>query len=92
MGVAVKMFDAWMLADEKALTEVLGCHVRKQRDPETIRKPKKDCARLLESGVNQMAQREMYAEVALRLDIEILTKRCPKGFKPFAERVRKMFG
>ncbi len=92
MGVAIKMFDAWMLADEKALTEVLGCRVRKQRDPETIRKPKKDCVRLLESGTNQMAQRKMYAEVALRLDIEVLTKRCSKGFRPFAERVRKMFG
>ena len=91
MGVAIKMFDAWMLADEKALTEVLGCRVRKQRDPETIRKPKKDRARLLKSGANQMAQRDMYAEVALRLDVEILTSRCPKGFKPFAGHVRRIF-
>ena len=92
MGVAIKMFDAWMLADEKALTEVLGCTVARQHDPETISQPKKVCGRLLESGTNRMAQREMYAEVALRLDIEVLTKRCPRGFKPFAERVRKMFG
>jgi hypothetical protein len=92
MGVAIKTFDAWMLADEKALTEVLGCTVARQHDPETISQPKKVCGRLLESGTNRMAQREMYAGVALRLDIEVLTKRCPKGFKPFAERVRKMFG
>ncbi len=92
MGVAIKTFDAWMLADEKALTEVLGCTVARQHDPETISQPKKVCGRLLESGTNRMAQREMYAGVALRLDIEVLTKRCPRGFKPFAERVRKMFG
>ena len=92
MGVAIKMFDAWMLADEKALTEVLGCTVARQRDPETIGKPKKVCERLLESGTNAMAQRKMYAEVALRLDIDILTSRCPKGFRPFAEYVRQVFG
>jgi len=92
MGVAIRMFDAWMLADEKALTEVLGCRVAKQRDPETVDKPKKVCESLLESGTNQMAQREMYAEVALRLDIDVLIRRCRKGFKPFAEHVRRMFG
>ena len=92
MGVAIKMFDAWMLADEEALTEVLGCSITKQRDPETIDEPKKECTRLLANGANKMAQREMYEKVALRLDIKVLTKRCPKGFKPFAERVRKMFG
>jgi len=92
MGVAVKMFDAWMLADEKALTDVLGYAVTKQREPETIDKPKKVCERLLEDSANEMAQREMYAEVALRLDIALLTSRCPKGFKPFAEHVRRVFG
>jgi len=92
MGVAIKMFDAWILADEKALTEVLGCTVARQRDPETIDEPKRVCERLLANGANEKAQRKMYAEVALRLDIDVLTSRCPKGFKPFAERVRKMFG
>jgi len=92
MGVAIKMFDAWMLADENALTEVLGCTVARQRNPETIRKPKKVCQKLLENGVNQMAQRDMYAEIALRLDLGILSSRCPKGFRPFAERVRGVFG
>ena len=91
MGVAIKMFDAWMLADEKALTVVLGCAVARQRDPETISQPKQVCARLLECSTKQMAQREMYAEIALRLDINILTSRCPKGFKPFAEHVGRVF-
>jgi hypothetical protein len=92
MGVAIKMFDAWMLADEKALTDVLGYAVARQRDPETIGQPKKVCEKLLKRRKNGMAQREMYAEVALRLDIGRLTLRCSKGFKPFAEHVRRMFG
>jgi hypothetical protein len=92
MGVAVKMFDAWMLADETALTDVLGYAVARQRDPEAIDKPKKVCEKLLEDSPNEMAQREMYAKAALRLDIDILSSRCPKGFKPFAEHVRRVFG
>ncbi len=92
MGVAIKMFDAWMLADEKALTDVLGCTIARQRNPETIRKPKKVCQNLLDNGVNQMAQREMYAEIALRLNLDILSSRCPSGFRPFAERVGRVFG
>jgi hypothetical protein len=89
MGVAIETFDAWMLADEKALTRVLGHAVPRQPDPETIRDPKGVCAGLLGE---KMAQREMYAQVALRLDIDILTSRCTKGFKPFARHVRRMFG
>jgi hypothetical protein len=92
MGVAIKTFDAWMLADEKALAVVLGCPVARQRHPETIGRPKEVCARLLEGGTNRMRQRQMYAEVARRLDINVVAERCPKGFKPFAENVRRMFG
>jgi hypothetical protein len=91
MGVAIKMFDAWMLADEKALTEVLGCTVSRQRDPETIRDPKSVCTRLLANGQNQMAQSEMYAEIAGRIDIDTLSLRCPTGFEPFARYVKQVF-
>ena len=34
MGVAIKTFDAWMLADEQTLTKVLGYTVQTQPDPE----------------------------------------------------------
>ncbi len=91
MGVAIRTFDAWMLADERALTEVLGCVVPRQPGPETIRDPKSICAGLLANGQNQMAQREMYAEIARRVDIDILSARCPTGFRPFAGYVRQVF-
>jgi len=91
MGVAIRSFDAWMLADEQALASALGQRIDRQPDPETIRDPKGVCSGLLADGPNQMTQREMYAEVARRIDIDLLTSRCPMGFGLFAKNVRQVF-
>jgi hypothetical protein len=85
------MFDAWMLADEKTLTQVLGYDVDRQPDPETIRNPKRVCADLLANSQNQMTQSEMYARVSYEIDIDILSDRCQSGFRPFAASVRIIF-
>ena len=91
MGVAIRAFDAWMLADEKALTEVLGRNVDRQPDPERTSNPKAMCARLLAGSQVDMSQSDMYARVAREVDIDILCERCQSGFGPFAERARNMF-
>ena len=91
MGVAIRMFDAWMLADEKALSQVLGYNVNRQPDPETIRDPKEVCKNLLANSHNPMTQSEMYAGVSSEIDIDILCGRCPLGFRPFATHVRRIF-
>ena len=91
MGVAIRMFDAWMLADEKTLSEVLGDKVNRQADPETIRNPKRVCADLLTKSQAQMSQSEMYTNVSQLIDVDILCDRCPLGFKPFAGYVRNVF-
>jgi len=91
MGVAIRTFDAWMLADEGALTEVLGGTISRQTEPETIRDPKAVCAGLLARGQNQMAQSEMYARIAHRINIGLLSARCPMGFGLFAKYVRQVF-
>ena len=91
MGVAIRMFDAWMLADEKTLTQVLDYCINRQPDPERIRNPKQVCADLLAHSPIQMSQSEMYASVSLGIDIKVLSKRCPSGFEPFAKSVRKIF-
>jgi len=90
LGVAVEMFDAWMLADERALTEVLGVEVSKQPDPETIADPKNECEDLLRWSERAMTPTQMYADVARMADLGILEARCPRGFRPFAERVRSL--
>ncbi len=91
MGVAIRRFDAWMLADEKALTEVLGNNVNRQTNPETIGNPKQVCAKLLADSQIQISQSEMYASVSSKINIEILCDRCQSGFKPFATYVRNIF-
>lgn len=81
LGVAIESFDAWVLADERALTRVLGRSVDAQKSPESIRRPKEVCEQL---GI---LQRDQYQEVCRTLDIELLIRRCPGGFAPFAQRV-----
>jgi hypothetical protein len=88
LGVAIRSFDAWMLADERALSSVLGCAVSRQPDPETIVNPKESCSDLLANASQPFSQTQMYAEVAKAFDLDVVANRCPKGFAPFAERVR----
>jgi len=88
LGVAIRTFDAWMLADEKALTDVLGYQVNAQPNPETIKNPKMLCKELLERTRESLSQRDMYARLTEGIDLDLLEKRCPAGFGPFASRVR----
>lgn len=90
LGVAVRTFDAWLLADEKALTQILGSPTDRQRDPETIGQRKTVCAELLSRTANDMSLATMYAAVARAADLGMLEERCPKGFRPFSQRVRAM--
>jgi len=92
MGVAIRTFDAWMLADEGVLTGVLGYQFGRQRDPENIRDPKAVCAHLLADSSAPMAQTEMYARIANQVDITVLSARCPSGFASFGARVGRVFG
>jgi hypothetical protein len=87
-GVAIRTFDAWMLADEQALTHVLGYTIQRQPDPETLTDPKSICTALLHDCALEISANEMYARVARSAAIEIIEDRCPKGFGTFAGRVR----
>jgi hypothetical protein len=90
VGVAVRTFDAWMLADETALTATLGLPVNCQPSPEDIAQPKATCEKLLAASDLTSSRTDFYSAVAATLDIEMLEKRCPKGFAPFAQRVRAL--
>ncbi len=90
LGVAIRTFDAWMLADEHALSTILEIEVGRQPSPESIRDPKRACEALLDASDEHMSLSAMYASVAETTEIDTLTERCPNGFGPFAERVQAL--
>lgn len=89
-GVAVRSFDAWFLADETALSNALGETVNRQPDPETVKAPKADCEALLSRTQTHDGLGDFYAALAESMNLDTVQKRCPKGFAPFADRVRKL--
>jgi hypothetical protein len=90
LGVAIQTFDAWMLADAKALSQVLGTTIDTQRAPEDIGDPKSRMIQLARDAGKPAGLREVYAAIAAAVRIEELESRCRNGFVPFAERVRTL--
>lgn len=90
LGVAIKTFDAWMLADEQALSEVLETHIDSLPNPESEGDPKGKCESLRNGARSHLSPRDMYTAIAERTAMEKLEDRCPRGFAPFAQRVRAL--
>lgn len=84
-GVPVNSFDAWMIADEAAMSRVLNITVDRTRAPEIISDPK---AAALKIVGEKMSLRDFYRDVASRVRLDELKSRCPRGFAPFYERLR----
>ncbi len=89
-GVAIESFDAWMLADHVALSNVLGGSVQRQPDPETTADPKEAFRRLFQNSQRDGSISVYYAEICAVADLSELKSRCPRGFAPFAERVQSL--
>lgn len=85
LGVAIRTFDAWMLADQKPWTKVTGKAIDQFPMPESLQRPKDDAERIA-SGFGKPLS-DVYRAVAADLDFDVLAKRCPKGFAPFASRL-----
>lgn len=90
LGVAVETFDAWMLADQVALSEVFQSTVQRQPDPESITNPKATFRRLVQVAQREDSLSEHYAAICAVVDLAELKSRCPRGFAPFAERVQSL--
>lgn len=89
-GVAIRSFDAWMLADEVALSQALGQTVQPQPDPEVESNPKREVERLHKENSCTKWMRDVYAEVMAVVRVDQLDKRCPKGFAPFHRRLGEL--
>jgi len=90
MGVAIRTFDAWMLADEQALTKALGDTIQRQQAAESIKDPKGVCERLRDNSSQNMGLTKLYSQIAQTLDLDLLNERCPRGFAPFRKRVQQL--
>jgi len=88
IGLAIRTFDAWMLADETALSNALSARVQRQPDPEDIKDPKSHCRKLREDLGLGWGLTDMYEQIARIADLAIIEKRCPRGFGNFADRLR----
>ena len=96
LGVAVETVEAWLLADEQALNEALALDPKAPAipDPEglgggpkTESHPKNVLRKLIRrAGVTSAAP---YDDVAERVRLDVLERRCAAGFAPFAEEVRQ---
>lgn len=92
LGVAVREFDAWILADHQTLSRVLGMRVKPQDNVERLNDPKQVCKGLLDESryKGDMTPTKMYALVAGAVNLDTVKKRCPAGFAPFAQRVQAL--
>jgi hypothetical protein len=90
IGIAIRSFDAWMLADEVAMGRVLGQIIPCQPSPEAIHDPKAVFERLHANAGCAHPIREVYAQIAREGRLEILARRCEHGFGSFAARVARL--
>jgi hypothetical protein len=96
LGVAIETMEAWLLADETALSATLGCVVPQQPEPEKLAGEKGSQAHpkaRLHGLIGDSPRQEeptgiIKRAIAEKASIKILERRCPAGFKPFATDVR----
>ncbi|HVX84923.1 MAG TPA: DUF4276 family protein [Phycisphaerae bacterium] len=89
-GVAIRTFDAWMLADEQAMSSALGQMIECQKSPERIGNPKAVFLDHHRRTGAVVPPREAYRLIAEAADLELLEARCEDGFGPFAGAVRRL--
>lgn len=92
VGQAVESFDAWMIADHRAVTGAGGNTHGLTGKPESEKKPKACAGKAFNCHPDGRGLGPYYHEVAANARIETLKEVCPKGFKPFADDVRTHIG
>lgn len=96
LGVAVETVEAWLLADERALNEALALDPKAPAipspealggGPRTETHPKNVLRKLIQrSGA---ASKAPYDDIAERARLDVVERRCPIGFAPFAAELRE---
>lgn len=96
-GIAVEAFDAWILADHMALSQACGASVALQPMPENLTgskgspdHPKALCQTLMNQHGWAGTQSKLYESVCANANLDLIAKRCPKGFEPFLKRLKAL--
>jgi hypothetical protein len=88
--VIAREIETWFLADEEALGDYLGVRVRSFPEPEGILDPKEKLNRIFEKARGEKCGYYEAgtdpAEIAKRLRLEVLERKCP-SFKAFKNEV-----
>ena len=85
IGLAVKTFDAWMLADEQAISKAIEKTVQRQKSPESIKDPKQILHQLIDGASEPRTT--VYLRIAEHSSLDTLRERCLEGFEPFHRRL-----
>ena len=88
MGLAVKTFDAWMLADEMAISKAIDMTVIRQRSPENIKDPKQVLHNLIDGASEPRTT--VYLLIAEYTNLDTLCERCSEGFGVFHSRLASL--
>ena len=83
--VVVQKLEAWLLADENALSAVTGRRVARVQNPENLSDPKERLRRVL-SEARIYYTDEIARKIAASAKVAIIESRCP-SFKKFREAV-----
>ncbi len=90
VGTAIRSIEAWLLSDEKALASAFGCPTpATTANPEELSDPKSLLHQWLD-GADRWDHSAAYAEMARQVRLEIVRKRCPRGFADFAVEVEAL--
>ncbi len=88
LGVPIRTFDSWMLADINAVRKVASVTVNEVKELDRVNKGK-EVARAITESLD-VALADFYADVARELDVEVVAGKCGRGFSPFLDRLRNL--
>ncbi len=82
IGIAVEALEAWLLADEYALSKIADRVIPRQPNPEDINKPDEILKQVIQFSIMGKPYHEVLRGIVSELNLDIVLERC-KSFKIF---------
>jgi len=75
------------LADEVALSKCFGFPIQTQPDPETFENAKDAVSAMRDRGTSSDSLADCYARLSSIANLDLMERRCPKGFAVWMKRL-----